>query len=117
MATGAISNDIANPLGWAAASYKISGSGLSHSGGKVNRASVGFGAKNRGDHVYSGWKGKGHGVISSIVAGNGGDRESKVEDVELEEGMNREGSTERMVIRQTRDINIVSTPGIPGEAL
>ena len=78
---------------------------------------MGFGVKARGNHVYSGWKGGGHGVISSIVAGNGADRKSKIEDVELEEGTNREGSTERMVIRQTRDINIVSTPGVPGEAL
>ena len=73
---------------------------------------MGFGVKARGDHVYSGWKGKGHGVISSIVAGNGGNGgKGKADDVELEEGTNREGSTERMVIRQTRDINIVSTPG------
>ena len=74
---------------------------------------MGFGVKARGDHVYSGWKGKGHGVISSIVAGNngGGGGKNKMQDVELEEGTNREGSTERMVIRQTRDINIVSTPG------
>ena len=73
---------------------------------------MGFGVKARGDNVYSGaWKGKGHGVISSIVAGNGVGGKYKAEDMELEEGTNRQGSTERMVIRQTRDINIVSTPG------
>ncbi|KAL8792908.1 MAG: hypothetical protein Q9195_004485 [Heterodermia aff. obscurata] len=112
MATGAISNDIANPLGWAAQSYKISGSGFSTPGtAKVNHASMGFGVRARGDNVYSGqWKGKGHGVVSSIVA-NGGGKNNKDVDVELEEGTNREGSTERMVIRQTRDINIVSFEG------
>ena len=111
MAVGAISNDIANPLGWVAGSYPHSGSGLPKSGSKEDGRIRGFGIKSRGDHTYNGWMGKGHGVISSIVGGNGGGSKKEQDDLELEDGTNREGSTERMVIRQTRDIDIISTPG------